>query len=95
MSKALSIVGSSRNNGKREIDDFYPTPAYAVAELLHREKFHGEIWECACGDGAISDVLKINGYNVRSTDLVNRGYGEKEDFLKKYLYLYFLIEKSR
>ncbi len=32
--KALSIVGSSRSNGEREKDDFYPTPPYAVEELL-------------------------------------------------------------
>ena len=32
--KGLSIVGSSRNNGERESDDFYPTPPYAVEELL-------------------------------------------------------------
>ena len=36
MSNALSIVGSSRNNGEREKDDFYPTPAWAVEELLKR-----------------------------------------------------------
>lgn len=75
-SKALSIVGSSRNNGEREVDDFYPTPAYAVEELLKREKFTGSIWECACGDGAISSVLEANGYLVMSTDLIDRGYGK-------------------
>ena len=32
--KVLSIVGSSRNNGESESDDFYPTPPYAVEELL-------------------------------------------------------------
>lgn len=43
MTKALSIVGSSRNNGEREKDDFYPTPKYAVDELLKREVFNGNI----------------------------------------------------
>ena len=33
--KALSIVGSSRNNGEREAEDFYPTPPYAVEELFN------------------------------------------------------------
>jgi len=28
MQKSLSIVGSSRQNGEREVNDFYPTPAY-------------------------------------------------------------------
>jgi hypothetical protein len=76
MSNALSIVGSSRNNGDRQQDDFYPTPAYAVEELLKREKFNGKIWECACGDGAISKVLINNGYSVYSTDVIDRGYGD-------------------
>jgi len=80
--KALSIVGSSRNNGEREVDDFYPTPSYAVEELLKREVFSGNIWECACGDGSLSKVFENAGYKVKSTDLVDRGFGENGiDFL--------------
>lgn len=85
MNKSLSIVGSSRNNGNRQKEDFYPTPSYAVEELLKREKFNGNIWECACGDGAISEVLKKIGFNVISTDLINRGYGNQADFLRSNL----------
>ena len=77
--KALSIVGSSRNNGEREAEDFYPTPPYAVEELLKREVFSGNIWECACGEGDISEVFKNKGFEVYSTDLIDRGYGD--DFL--------------
>ena len=80
MNKGLSIVGSSRNNGEREKDDFYPTPAWAVEELLKREVFTGTIWECACGEGDISEVFIKNGFEVHSTDLVDRGYGNQEDF---------------
>jgi hypothetical protein len=80
--KGLSIVGSSRNNGEREKDDFYPTPPYVVEELLKRESFIGNIWECACGEGDISEVFKSDGFDVISTDLINRGYGEKLDFFK-------------
>jgi hypothetical protein len=84
MTKALSIVGSSRNNGEREKDDFYPTPKYAVEELLKREVFYGNIWECACGEGDISEVLKEKGYNVYSSDLIDRGYGDGGiDFLEQ------------
>ena len=69
MTKALSIVGSSRSNGEREKDDFYPTPKYAVEELLKREVFNGNIWECACGKGDISEVFIKKGFDVKSTDL--------------------------
>ena len=85
--KALSIVGSSRSNGVREVDDFYPTPSYVVEALLKRELFTGNIWECACGDGAISEVFINNGFDeVISTDLVYRGYGEQMDFLQSDLF---------
>ena len=80
--KALSIVGSSRNNGDREAEDFYPTPPYAVEELLKREVFSGNIWECACGEGHLSKIFTDAGYNVKSTDLMDRGFGENGiDFL--------------
>ena len=42
-SKGLAIVGSSRSNGDREVDDFYPTPAYVVEKLLEKETFTGSI----------------------------------------------------
>lgn len=55
--------------------DFYPTPPEGTRALLSVERFHGSIWEPACGDGAISKVLAAQGYHVVSTDLVHRGYG--------------------
>lgn len=83
LKKALAIVGSSRANGERQKDDFYPTPQYVVEDLLNREKFNGKIWEPACGDGAMSEVFKRFGYDTFSSDLVDRGYGESNiDFLK-------------
>lgn len=82
MTKALSIVGSSRNNGEREKDDFYPTPKYAVDELLKREVFNGNIWECACGEGDISEVFLKKGFDVKSTDLIDRGFGEVGNFFE-------------
>jgi hypothetical protein len=81
MNKSLSIVGSSRANGDRELNDFYPTPDYATQALLDREKFIGEIWEPACGEGHMSEVLIKNGYNVVSSDLIDRNYGQLGDFL--------------
>tara|TARA_Y100001963_G_scaffold121776_1_gene170618 strand:- start:45 stop:641 length:597 start_codon:yes stop_codon:yes gene_type:complete len=69
-------------NLTREKDDFYPTPPLATQRLLDVEKFEGNIWECACGDGAISKVLEQHNYKVYSTDLINRNYGETGiDFL--------------
>lgn len=67
---------SHRQNRFRIENDFYPTPPEAVRALLSVEDFDGDIWEPACGDGAIAKELQSNGYNVTSTDLIDRGYGE-------------------
>ena len=76
------LIGHGNN---RVQDDFYPTPSNATMALLEREKFDGNIWEPACGDGAISKLLKLQGYDVYSTDLVDRGYGDKHfDFLNSW-----------
>lgn len=75
------MVGG-REAGSRRGDDFYPSPPEAVHALCDVEQFTGAIWEPACGDGAISKVLEARGYDVVSTDLVDRGYGQgRIDFL--------------
>ena len=52
--------------------------------LLAEESFHSVIWECACGEGHLSKVLEEHGFEVISTDLIYRGFGDPEplDFLK-------------
>ena len=81
-SSALAYVGHNAH-GDREENDFYPTPESATQELLNRININGNVWECACGDGAMSEVMIKNGYNVYSSDLIDRGYGKTGvDFLK-------------
>jgi hypothetical protein len=82
-----NLNGSFKPTAKRSADidgpDFFPTPRWATHALIDNEKFSGEIWEPACGDGAMSRVLETTGNKVRSTDLFDRGYGEPgHDFLK-------------
>jgi hypothetical protein len=78
--RAQSIVGTSAG---RPENDFYPTPPEATLALLAKEQFDGLIWEPACGDGAISEVLLSTGHDVRSSDLIDRGYGTApHDFLQ-------------
>lgn len=82
---AQRAAGVAVDHENREKDDFYPSPPEAIEELLRVEKFNGPIWEPACGDGAISKVLKAAGHHVESTDLVDRGYGvPRIDFLMEY-----------
>ena len=78
---AMKIVGYNLD-GNREPNDFYATPPQTTKALLNVEKFEGKIWEPCCGEGHISDVLIERGYSVKSTDLVDRGYGQSRiDFL--------------
>lgn len=90
---AKSSVAGRRNVRKevggfeREKDDFYPTPRALTIPMLTREAFVGDIWESACGDGAIAREfvdLMARGDKVISTDLVFRGYGRGGvDFLEQ------------
>lgn len=75
---------SNHSESEREANDYYATEPKATKILLEYEKFNPVIWECACGEGHISKVLESAGYEVISTDLIYRGYGDPEplDFLK-------------
>lgn len=63
------------NMGTRKENDFYPTPDYAIDTILDRVNFDGVVWEPSCGNGAISNKLIQRGYDVKSTDLHDYGYG--------------------
>lgn len=87
MDATYNLNGGFKPTLKRFADldgpDFFPTPAWATHALIDNERFEGDIWESACGNGAMSDVLALTGQRVISTDLHNRGYGEGGvDFLK-------------
>jgi len=81
-----NLNGGFKPTIKRSADldgpDFFPTPSWATHALIDNEKFTGDIWEPACGDGAMSEVLEQAIPGVRSSDLYNRGFGEPGiDFL--------------
>jgi hypothetical protein len=67
-----NLNGSFRPTMKRFADldgpDFFPTPRWATFALIENEKFKGEIWECACGDGTMSRALEETGQPVRSSE---------------------------
>lgn len=87
MDATYNLNGGFKPTLKRFADldgpDFFPTPAWATHALIDNEDFQGDVWESACGDGAMSEVLETTGNNVISSDLYNRGYGEAgHDFLE-------------
>ena len=77
------MLGASNHTKKeRQNEDYYATDPKAAKLLLGLEDFSSDIWECACGEGHLSKVFQDAGYNVRSTDLIDRGFGETGvDFL--------------
>jgi hypothetical protein len=78
---SIRMMAGARNN--RIKFDFYPTPDIATVSFLEREIFTGEIWEPACGNGAMSKIIERYKYLVKSSDLIYRGYGEGGvDFLR-------------
>lgn len=81
----MSILASKgiSKTAIREENDYYATDPRAMEELLKRESFDLKIWEPACGEGNLSDVLKENGHEVFSSDLIDRGYQDEIiDFLE-------------
>jgi hypothetical protein len=80
-----TIIGESKY--PRKALDAYWTRHWVTEWLLNATKLCSKqsvVWECACGSGWISEVLKARGYDVLSTDIVNHGYAGMdglEDFM--------------
>ena len=74
---------------ERQQEDFYATDPKALEIFLNKLQedevsLNNKIWEPSCGMGHLSDVLTENGYEVRNTDIIDRGYKEfegRQDFL--------------
>jgi hypothetical protein len=89
MDATYHLNGGFKPTMKRFADldgpDFFPTPAWATHALIDNEEFVGDIWESACGNGAMSEVLETTGNKIISSDLIDRGYGEGDhDFLESW-----------
>lgn len=71
------ISASNHTEEEREENDFYATDPVAIDKLYRTgELTCKNIWECACGEGHLAKKLVEYGYNVKATDLIDRGYGE-------------------
>ena len=85
----VTLGASNHVEHDRAENDFYSTDPKALELFLDKIKedkiiLNDSIWECACGNGALSKVLINRGYNVFSSDLIDRGYGNfGVDFLNQ------------
>lgn len=75
-------LAGGNSSSKREENDFYATNPETLKLFLYEfwkdNSFEGDILEPACGQGHISKTLKemLPSFNVISTDLIDRGYGQ-------------------
>ena len=76
-----TLGASNHAKDEREEHDFYATDPIAAEKLLQNETFSHDIWECACGCKHLSNVFEKRGFNVRSSDIIDRGGNEVYDFL--------------
>ena len=72
----VTVGASNHSKGERQNEDFYASHPEAGEWLMSLEKFNGPIWEPCCGQGHLSKVFESHGYEVKSTDLIDRGYGK-------------------
>lgn len=75
----FKTLGASNHTDKeREGDDFYATDPKAIDILLDYQEVSlpRRVWEPSCGTGCLSERLRERGFEVVSTDLIDRGYGE-------------------
>lgn len=78
-----SIGASNHTDKERAEHDYYATDPTAIDKLLSVEKPSRTIWECAAGEGHLSERLKHFGYDVITSDIVQRNY--KIDFIQNFL----------
>lgn len=80
-----TIGATNHTDKERAENDYYATDPVAIDKLLsvEKQKISKNIWECAAGGGHLSKRLKEFGYNVYSTDIVDRDFelDDKFDFL--------------
>lgn len=84
ISSYVTNGASSHSSQEREENDYYATAPLATNLLLELETFDKNIWEPACGENHITNILRNAGYNVRTSDIIDRigdGSVEIKDFL--------------
>lgn len=75
-STVARFIGSHNLSAQdRQEHDYYATEPVAAEWLLKLERIGPSVWEPACGEGHLSKVMEAHGLKVRSTDLIDRGYG--------------------
>ena len=72
-----TLGASNHSDSERAENDYYATDPNAINYLLidGKAELNHCVWEVACGEGHLSKRLSEFGYDVKSTDLIYRGFG--------------------
>jgi len=76
-----SLLANNSEKNPRAKADYYPTPPEVTHALIDTGLVPDGIWECACGEGHMSEVFIKRGFHCISSDIRDTGYGEVKDFL--------------
>ena len=76
-----TLGASNHSLEERQSEDYYATDPLAGELLLEILPELNNIWECACGEGHLAKVFNSAGKLAKATDLIDRGYGDVENFL--------------
>ena len=79
-----TIGASAHTEEERAENDFYATHPDALKILLNDTNIQlNNVWECACGEGHLAEVLRKRHILSKASDLIDRGYGNTNiDFFK-------------
>lgn len=75
-----TLGASNHTDKEREKHDFYATDPSAIDLLIKKVDLPKQILEPACGSGCLSVRLEELGHEVKSYDLIDRGFGDVCDF---------------
>ena len=70
----VTTGASNHTETVRASYDLYTTDPQALERFLDVFNLNKNVWECACGLGHLSEVLRKRDYKVYSTDINNYGY---------------------
>lgn len=77
-----TLGASNHSEAEREMHDYYATDPDVLKHLISKYDIPNVVLEPACGGGDLSKWLESNGHKVYSYDIVDRGYGEQQNFFE-------------
>ena len=77
-----TLGASNHSDTDRQNEDFYATDSHTLDLLTRKYQIPHVVMEPACGEGHLSRWLTDHGHKVYSYDIVDRGYGQQQNFFE-------------